>query len=51
MKSSEDALLDELVIHYMQKLRIEHMTLDVFYPEWYEYKASETASTRTTTNA
>jgi integrase len=47
MKSSEDALLDELVIHYMQKLRIEHMTLEVFYPEWYEYKASETASTRT----
>lgn len=46
-KSTEEALLDELVLHYLQKQRTEEMTLEAFYPEWYEYKASETASTRT----
>jgi hypothetical protein len=47
VKPTENALLDELIIIYLQKQRVETMTLESFYSEWYEYKTSQTTSTRT----
>jgi integrase len=47
VKPTKNDLLDELILIYLQKQRVETITLADFYVEWYEYKKSQTASTRT----